>query len=180
MNENQVSKKTRSKRGSMVIGAILVTIGILNLLATLLRPEIEMYLVLAVGVVFLVAGLAAHSRGLLIPGGIVSGVGAGIIVLEQFGSMLSENGKGGLFLLIFSLGWLLISLLSLVIPEEDGTRCFMWWPLIPGGILAAIGGMILQGETGLKILGVIGQGWPVVLIGIGLYLLLRRKELKEE
>ncbi len=180
MNENLVTKKNRSKRGGMVVGAILVAIGIMNLLANIIRTDIEMYLVLAIGVIFLVAGLAAHSRGLLIPGGIISGVGAGIVVMEKLGSLISEDGKGGLFLMIFSLGWLLISLLSLVVPEEDGTRYFMWWPLIPGGILAATGGMILQGETGLKILGVIGQGWPVVLIGIGLYLLLRRKELKEE
>jgi hypothetical protein len=32
----------------------------------------------------------------------------------------------------------------------------------------------------LTVLTWIGQGWPVILIGIGLYLLLRRKELKDE
>jgi hypothetical protein len=180
MNDNFETKKKQNKRGGIVAGAILVTIGILNLVTNLVKADLVMFLVFGIGLIFLVAGIAARSRGLLIPGGVVSGVGAAIVVMEKYGFALSENGKGGLFLLVFSLGWLLISVMSLVIPEEDGSRNFMWWPLIPGGIIASTGAMILQGEAGLKILAFVGQGWPVVLIGIGLYLLLRRKELKEE
>ena len=143
--------------------------------------ELEsLWLVLAIGVTFLIAGIVGRSRGLLIPGGIVSGVGAGIVAIEKLGASLVEPGEGGLFLLVFSLGWLLISVMSLFIPEEDGSRDFMWWPLIPGGIMAAIGGLLFAGSTGLTVLTWIGQGWPVILIGIGLYLLLRRKELKDE
>jgi hypothetical protein len=180
MNENIVQKQSKAKRGGVVTGAILVTIGMLTLVTNLVKADLSMFLVLGIGVTFLVAAFAARSRGLLIPGGIVSGVGTAIVVMERYGYALSENGKGALFLLVFSLGWVLITATSLIIPEDDGTRPVMWWPLIPGGIMAAIGAMILQGETGLKILTYLGQGWPVVLIGIGLYLLLRRKELKEE
>ena len=180
MNENMEPKTKHSKRGGIVAGAILLTIGLLTLAANIFKSGIELYLVLGIGLVFLVASLTARQVGLLIPAGILIGIGSGIIVTQAIGNTLTEDGKGGLFMLLFSMGWMLIALLSLVIPDEDGTRHFMWWPLIPGGILAAIGGMILQGETGLKVLGWIGQGWPVVLIGIGLYLLLRRKELKEE
>ncbi len=180
MNENLETKTDQPKRGGIVAGAILLTVGLLTLAANIFRSGIELYLVLGIGLIFLVASLTARQVGLLIPAGVLIGIGSGIVVAEAFGNVLTEDGKGGLFMLFFSLGWMLISLLSLVIPEKDGTRHFMWWPLIPGGIMAVIGGMILQGETGLKVLGWISQGWPVVLIGIGLYLLLRRKELKEE
>ncbi len=64
MNENLVTKKDRSKRGGMVVGAILVAVGIMNLLVNVIKTEIEMYLVLATGVIFLMAGMADPSRGL--------------------------------------------------------------------------------------------------------------------
>lgn len=180
MNENMQVKKSNRRRGGFIAGAVLITIGVFNLLANVLEAEWSLWLVLAIGVTFLIAGIVGKSRGLLIPGGIVSGVGAGIVAIEKLGASLVEPGEGGLFLLVFSLGWLLISVMSLFIPEEDGSRDFMWWPLIPGGIMAAIGGLLFAGSTGLTVLTWIGQGWPVILIGIGLYLLLRRKELKDE
>ena len=179
MNENMKSGRNH-RRGGFMAGAILITIGVIYLLANVLKTEWTLWLVLAVGVTFLVAGIVGRNRGLIIPGGVVSGVGAGIVVMDRFGALLSEPGKGGLFLLVFSLGWALISVMSLFIPSEDGGSEFMWWPLIPGGIMASIGGLLFAGSTGLTVLTWIGQGWPVVLIAIGLYLLLRRKELKDE
>lgn len=174
-------KVVNKRNGRFVAGAILVTIGILTLLGNLVKNvDLAMWIVPAIGLVFLISGLVTRNRGLLIPGGIVGGVGGALIVMQALGDRLTENGKGGLFLLVFSLGWLLIAVLSLVVPNEEGKYRFMYWPLIPGGILAAIGALVIQGESGLQVLNYIGQGWPVVMIGIGLYLLLRRKDMKEE
>ena len=46
--------------------------------------------------------------------------------------------------------------------------------LIPGGIMALIGGALLSGNTGIRALEIFGQVWPVGLILVGAYLLLRR------
>jgi hypothetical protein len=47
--------------------------------------------------------------------------------------------------------------------------------LIPGSIIAAFGGLMLGGATGLKVLEIAGRIWPVVLVVCGASLILRRK-----
>lgn len=42
-----------------------------------------------------------------------------------------------------------------------------------------LGGVLLVNGPALDVLRFIGQGWPLVLIAIGLYLILRRREIKE-
>lgn len=75
-----------------------------------------------------------------------------------------------MFLIGFAAGWALISLLSLF----TGDR-FAWWPLIPGGIMAAIGAIPMTGAAGLGLLTALGYAWPLALIGAGAYILLKRK-----
>jgi hypothetical protein len=50
-----------------------------------------------------------------------------------------------------------------------------WLLLIPGGILAAIGAILLLGGYGLQLLTLIGVAWPLILVAIGVYLLLKRR-----
>ena len=52
---------------------------------------------------------------------------------------------------------------------------FRWWPLIPGGILAAVGLAMLAGPNGLLLLTYANFLWPLVLIGLGIFILLRRR-----
>jgi len=42
----------------------------------------------------------------------------------------------------FALGWLLITILSRTITSK-----FIWWPLIPGGVLAMVGWGIYCGQS---------------------------------
>ena len=42
------------------------------------------------------------------------------------------------------------------------------------------GGLLLGGENGLRALQLFGQGWPVVMIAIGVYLMLRRKDMTQD
>ncbi|HEX2979743.1 MAG TPA: hypothetical protein VHO48_05735, partial [Anaerolineaceae bacterium] len=80
------------------------------------------------------------------------------------------------FFLVFAGGWLLITLLSTI--TEANHRPILW-PLFPAGGMALFGGLLLAGDLGLKTLDLLGQGWPIALIVVGLYLALRRNDLKK-
>lgn len=136
--------------------------------------ELGATLPLALGLFFLVWGSVNRKIGFLIPGGILTGIGAGAVLLEGPFNGLEGETAGGLFLLTFALGWALITLTSALF-----VRKVAWWPLIPGGIMAFIGGALLIGDPMTTVLEYAGQGWPIVLIAIGLYLILWRKGLQE-
>jgi len=82
---------------------------------------------------------------------------------------LTDPARGGVFMLVFAGGWLLITLTSLLIGR------LMLWPLIPGAFIGLVGLALVSGQTGLQLLQMTGYFWPVVLIVLGLYLILRRR-----
>lgn len=165
---------TRSRTG-LISGLALILIGLLALAAQFFKIDmIGTLLLSALGLVFLAWGLLSRSAGLLIPGGILSGLGLGVILVSGPFANAGDPALGGVFLASFALGWALITLLSALLPGQ-----FMLWPLIPGGIMAVIGTALLAGEPGLQILALAGQGWPLILIAIGLYMLLWRKGLQQ-
>ena len=43
--------------------------------------------------------------------------------------------------------------------------------------MAVIGLALVAGQTGLQFLQLAGVGWPIILIGLGIYLVFRRREL---
>jgi hypothetical protein len=89
---------------------------------------------------------------------------AGVLLTLAAVTVIPENGSietGGIFFLGLALTFLALAL----IPVE-GKR--MSWPLIPGGILFVMGIMLLLTQTDL-----INFIWPVALILIGLFLVLR-------
>lgn len=156
-----------SRRNRMIGGIALILVGVLALVGQLAdRIGFGMYLPLALGIVFLIWGSVTRTFGLVIPGGILGGIGLGVISVEGLFATMNDEAKGGIFLLCFAAGWALISLLSLVTSAR-----WQWWPLIPGGILATIGGLLLAGPSGIQYLGVV---WPIVIILVGLWLITRR------
>jgi len=160
----------------LVGGTMLIVIGGLLLVSQFLQSEMLGALIPgALGIIFLAWAIAARQVGMLIPGGILSGIGAGIY-LTQFSPWgdLPEPQRGGLFLLAFAAGWALITLLSLVLFQRK-----LWWPLIPGTILALIGGATIAGGAALDALALASKAWPVILILIGVTILFRRKEVEE-
>jgi hypothetical protein len=89
---------------------------------------------------------------------------AGILLTLAAVTVIPENGgieTGGIFFLGMALTFLALAF----IPVE-GKR--MSWPLIPGGILFVMGIMLLLTQTEL-----INYVWPVALILVGLFLVLR-------
>ncbi len=156
-----------ARKNGLTAGIILIVIG-LGLLVSRWLP-IDYLFPLALGLGFIVAGIARRSAGLLIPGGIIGGAGLATLVMENnwfapMGSVVS----GGVFLITMSLGWFAIIVLSRFFTAEPQT-----WPIFPGLAMALIGALVLMGERGLQILEIAGIYWPLILVVIGLSILYR-------
>ena len=150
-----------------VLGALLVLLGIIFLL----RPHIEWggpTALLGLGSIFFLGYLFLGTYGLLVPGGILLGLGSGILARNE----LAEDPGKAAFFACFGAGFLLIYIADRI------KRSTSVWPLIPGGILVGIGAYLEADQQGwlppnlghwLKFF------WPVVLIFLGIYLILRKK-----
>jgi hypothetical protein len=147
--------------GGWLPGVILIAVGVTLFAVQLLNLDGDV-VVLVIGIVFAIAFAATRRYGLLIPAGIMTGLGAGIL-LEDFGV------QGEPVVLGLGLGFLAIYAGDLL---TSGARApGRGWPLIPGTILTIIAGVESTfGPDGAR---VIAQGWPIILIAAGAWLLLR-------
>ena len=144
-------------------GVILIAVGATLFAVQLLHLDADV-IVLVIGLVFASAFAATRRYGLLIPAGIMTGLGAGIL-LEDIGA------KGEPAMLGLGLGFLAIYAADLM---TTGARApGRWWPLIPGAIITVIAGA--SGTFGQEGARAIEQGWPILLIAVGAWLLLRRR-----
>ena len=144
-----------------VAGVVLIVLGVLFLLEQRLEVGGEAVVAL-IGMAFLTAYALTRQYGFLVPGGIMTGLGIGIISENRF------DGKGAPILLGLGAGFLAIYAISSFRGRMPGD----WWPLIPGTVLAVIGLMLATEATGA--LASVGRWWPLVLILIGLYVVVRR------
>ena len=142
-------------------GVILIAVGLTLFAVQLLHLDADV-IVLVIGLVIAVAYAATRRYGFLIFAGIMTGLGVGIL-LEDLGVM------GEPVVLGLGLGFLAIYAGDLLVSgaREPGR----WWPLIPGAILTVIAGA--ESTFGAEGARVIEQGWPVLLIAAGAWLLLR-------
>jgi hypothetical protein len=145
---------TRPGRDRNMLGLILIGGGLLFLFAQLgLFPGFGNIVLLLLGGVFLYAYFTtkpAYRIGFLIPGAILTGLGAGVLLENApiFGNLFG----GGIVPMFLGLGFILIWFL-----ERRH-----WWALIPGGV------MVLAGLSSVLHVGAL---WPIVLIALGVYLL---------
>ena len=158
----------------LTAGVVLIAFGLLALLATLINSDILGLSILPIlGVSFIVWGLLARLPGVMIPGGILTGLGLGFLLSDLAFSTMPGETRGGIIVLGLGIGFLLIVPLTwLVTPAPH------WWALIPGGILATIGMALLAGGPALSALTVIGRFWPLIPIAVGVLLIwqmLRRR-----
>jgi hypothetical protein len=152
---------------------VLIGIGGFFLLSTVV-PDIGRWLLLLIGLIFLVAFVVRREYGFLVAGCIVSGVGIGVGLT----SIVDDEWAGAVVLLSIAGGFIAIWLISVLIhagarewPDGDSkdVQQALWWPLIPGGILSLIGLVVLAEEgVGTDLL----RWWPVLLIGAGAVVLL--------
>jgi hypothetical protein len=146
---------------------MLIVIGVVFLLAQQSRIGGEA-VVAAIGLAFLVAFFYRRNYGFLVPGGVMTGWGLGIIYQFLYGASWAK-------LLGLGLGFIGIYVIDVL---TGGRRGGQWWPLVPGGVLAAIGLLQAGGQYGIT--GTIGRWWPLILIAFGVYLLFRRRTEDDE
>lgn len=167
-----MTKQVEKKRDGLVGGIILVVIGLIALVGQFVDldgfPNLGLFIVPAIGVIFLLWGIISREAGSIIPGGIMSGIGLGIVLIAGPFEIASGENEGGIFMLSFALGWVLITVLTAVFTEETH-----WWALIPGAIMGLIGGTVLVGGVFETILSLLGDLWPLALIVIGGWILIQ-------
>jgi hypothetical protein len=145
-------------REPLIGGLVLIAIGVVLLLAQFV-PDISRYVALLVGLGLLGLFLVKRDYGFLVAGGIVTGVGAGILIAASS----TGNVAGAGFMLSLGLGFLGIWAVSYALRMEERH----WWPLVPGMILVSIGSALAIGGSAVSLLSL----WPVALIVIGVALL---------
>jgi len=164
----------KENRGALIGGLILILGGALALAGQFIPDSwgfpFILLVLLGLGVVFLTAGIATREAGWIIPGGILSGIGAGIALVDGPLTGLVPGDEGGLFMLAFAGGWFLITLLTGLFTDETH-----WWALIPGGIMALIGLAAGYGSIFAWTLEALGRVWPIALIVVGLVVLFRSR-----
>lgn len=149
------------RRGRVVAGGVLLAVALSALLAPYLPRAMSGVLMPALlGVVFIVWGALARSRGLLVPGGILVGVGVGAWLQLSYGPAA--------FLLALAGGFLLISVLSFALFGAE--RCHRWtiWPALGLGIAAAVTG---GGPEVRAVFRALHDYWPYALILVALLLI---------
>lgn len=147
------------RRDQWVGGAVLIAIGSVLLLGQAVGGA-EQFVVLGIGLVLLVLFAVSRNPGTLIGGGIVTGLGAGILVAAN-----TEGDIAGAAVVFgLGLGFIGVWLVGTLMRFKETVI----WPLIPGGILVAVGAVILAGSETARTL---QQFWPILLIGLGVVVL---------
>lgn len=153
-------------RDRIAFAVVLIVVGLGGLVTQLMKPTTDIggWIVMLIGVGLLGAFAYTRQYGYLIPGGIMTGLGAGIVASEYF-TFKSDEGTGGVIVLGLGLGFLSIWVIGALVRVAQ----HHWWPVIPGGILAAVGAVLLIGGEAVGLL----DYWGVVVIAIGLFVLWR-------
>lgn len=159
---------------ALLPGGLFVSIGGAFLFSRLNLVDFILFGITGLGIVMLFTGVWRRLFGLIIAGALLIGIGPGISL--AWGDLVVTNplAQTGLMLIWFALGWGLIIVFSRVV-----TAKFIWWPLIPGGVLAMVGWGLYIGGDPDNAINVIGNSWSVGLIILGLYLLLLRKGMRQ-
>lgn len=146
-------------------GAVLILLGLFFLVARFV-PTIVPYIVLLVGLGLLGLFAVTRAYGVLIPAGIVTGVGTGIVLAAR----TSGQASGAVFMLSLGAGFLAVWVLGVLFRVRENH----WWPLIPGGILTLIGVALAGSGTAQALLELLGNWWPLILIVVGGWLVIRQ------
>jgi len=152
-------------RDRMAAAVILIVVGLGSLAVQLLdlTAGVGGLVVTVIGVAFLVAFAFMRQYGYLVPGGIMTGLGVGIVASERLA--LADEQTGGSIVLGLGLGFLSIWVIGAIVRVSR----HHWWPIVPGGILVVVGGALLIGGQAVNLL----DYWGVVIVAIGLFVLWR-------
>jgi hypothetical protein len=158
---------------SFLVGAILASTGACFLFSSYQVFDFVLYCSAGSGLALIIWGISQKLLGLIIPGCLVATIGPGIY--QAWNKLTVTNGlaQTGVMLVWFALGWGIITVFSRVLTEK-----FIWWPLIPGGILAMVGCGLYIGGNPENAVAFLGNTGSVGLVIFGIYLLLLRKGIQ--
>ena len=159
---------------ALIPAGVILPLGMVFVRGQLNLVSFTLYVTVGLGLALLAWGLVERLFGLIIPGCLLLGIGVG--VYAGWGPNATPNplAQTGIMLVRFALGWGLVTVFS-----RRVTQKFVWWPLIPGGVMAMVGwGLYIGGDPG-NALGFIGNTGSIGLILFGLYLLLLRRGIQK-
>jgi len=182
MQTNQTNNQpTTNKRTIPFGGVLLVVAGIFILLQQFVDFEVSGGVFLgALGLFFILWGATQRKAGLLIPGGILSGLSVGVFLVEDLSNVVAAELEGGVILLSLAAGFGLITLLSRLFTEEKH-----WWALIVCAALTLIGSgvMVLENPNATTwqpiveaVFAASNYLWALAIIAVGLWLIFGRSE----
>jgi len=153
-------------RDRIALAVILIVVGVVGLASQMFEFSTNTggLIVLIIGLGLLGAFAYTRQYGYLIPAGIMTGLGAGIIASENI-TFVDDQTASGAIVLGLGVGFLAIWLIGGIMRVAQNH----WWPLIPGGILAVVGGALLIGDQAVSLL----DYWGVAIIAVGLFVLWR-------
>lgn len=150
-----------------VAGGVLLLIAGWALLDRYTNFNAQLAVPLLLGVIFTGWSLVAREWGLLVPGGILSGLGLGIVL--QRSTDLSRAADSGMFLLSFAGGWLLITVLS-----ATAFKRRVLWPLIPATVLCLLAGAQIAGTGFRQGMRYVQDFWPWAVLVLAAWLIFTR------
>lgn len=153
-------------RDQITFAIILIVVGVGGLAMQLLQPPADIggWVVLLIGLGLLGAFTYTRQYGYLIPGGIMTGLGAGIAISESF-TFANDEATGGVIVLGLGLGFVSIWAIGSIVRLAENH----WWPVVPGGILTIVGAALLIGGQAVDLL----DYWGVAVVALGLFVLWR-------
>lgn len=162
---------SEDRKSGFFWGGLMVVVGVIILSSQYLDlggfwSWLSIFLLPILGVSFLAWGIYQREPGFLIPGGILTGLGTGVVLNAGNFSAFSTQDGGGIFMLSFAMGFLLITVLTRIFTDE-----VHWWPLIPASIMALVGLTVMYGGIFEQLLTLVGSLWPIALIGGGIYII---------
>lgn len=145
--------------GQVAAGVALIVLGAALLVLERTGGSPDHLFLILVGGVFAAGYFYKKAFGLLIPGGILIGLGSGLAYEDLYSSSFADAESAAFGL---GVGFLLIYVVSVLYERVN-----RWWPLIPGTVLVIAG--FPEWEWADQIL----DFWPVAVMAIGLFLLFR-------
>ena len=124
-------------KNTFISGIALVILG--SIFIATQRLDINGFLVLpAIGIGLIAWSIVGRLKNLMIPGGILLGIGLGSFLTDSSWAVsLGEDVGNSSFFLGFAAGWFSITILTFLAFDD-----FKWWPLIPGAIMTLLGSTV--------------------------------------
>ena len=160
-------------RNGSVGGIVLILIGLMMFVTQITQSShLALFILPALGLIFLAWGITTRQGGPMIPGGILSGLGLGVLIVTGTLGQFNETTSGGVVVLSLALGFLVVTPLTAFFSCKT-----QMWALIPGTLLALVGAAMLAGDIGLQLLSLLGYLWPLALIAVGVYVIFKRQSV---